>query len=75
MNKKKSLTQIGIKGYIVDKMTTQIKRKSEPKSIRFPVYLWEKVREVAEKESRSINWQLIKITKDWLIERGYLDKD
>jgi len=53
-------------------MTTKNKVKTVPRSIRLSTELWEAVRKASEKESRSLNWQMIKIVRDWLKDNGYL---
>lgn len=48
--------------------------KTEPSthrvvSVRFPTAVWEACHEVAASEDRSLNEQLLRITKEWFAEK------
>lgn len=38
-------------------------------SVRFPRTIWDACREVAEEEDRSLNEQILRITKEWFAEK------
>ncbi len=50
-------------------------KKTERYTLSTTPIIMNTLREVADKNDRSLNWQIERIFKDWLIEHGHLKKE
>ncbi len=55
-------------------MTKIPKTEMRVLSVRLPVRIWNIVKQLANKNYRSLNNQILKIFEDWLVEHGYMEE-
>jgi len=53
-------------------MNTKKKKESKTRSVRFPIDIWKIIANAAKDEDRSVNKQILYITKQWLERHNYL---
>ena len=44
-------------------------------SIRLPERNWTVIRQLADRNYRSLNNQVLKMIEDWLVDRGYMEEN
>ncbi len=59
--------------YFVMAKKTTLEMKVQ--SVRLPARIWSIVRNLANKNYRSLNNQILKIFEDWLVEHGYMEEN
>lgn len=60
---------------IIKIMNKNKPKKTERYTLSTTPLIMNTLRNVAEKNDRSLNWQIERIFKDWLIEHGHVKKE